>query len=111
MAKDVFDKRKIPEFGTIDRVNFDVGNIVAFILADKKPFKYVIPKDFVKVVIPFLPYEFEGPPYYRETIVFLAYWKLTQLAEMTTLLDVLMKEMDEDFREDETPLGKNLIAK
>jgi hypothetical protein len=104
-------ERVIPEFGTIERVNFDVSQIVAFILGEDRPFKYVIPKQFVAVVIPFLDYEFEGPTYYKETIVFLAYWKLKDFARMEQFLDDLMKEMDEDFEPDEIPLGKNLVAK
>ena len=111
MTSDVFDRRNIPEFGTIDRVNFDVGKIVAFILGDERPFKYEIPRDFVKVVIPFLDYPFEGPDYYKETIVFLAYWKLRNFALMEQFMTDLMREMDDDFKEEEEPLGVNLLER
>lgn len=92
-------KQTIPEFGTIERVNFDVGKIVQFILGENRPFTYVIPKDFVRIVIPFLDYDFEGPEYYKETIVFLAYWKLKDFARMENFMQDLMKEIDEDFDE------------
>lgn len=105
-------KQKIPEFGTIERLNFDMGQIVAFIIGNDRPFKYIVPKEFVKVVIPFLPYEFEGPHYYRETVVFLAYWKLKDFARMEQFIAELMEEMDETFGNNiEEPLGKNLLER
>lgn len=101
-------ERKIPEFGTIERVNFDVSQIVAFILGDERPFKYVIPKDFVRIVIPYLDYDFEGPQYYRETIVFLAYWKLKDFARMEQFIDDIMNEMEVDFGDDILVMNKKM---
>ncbi len=92
-------KQKIPEFGTVERINFDVGKIVTFILGRDRPFTYIVPKDFINVVIPFLDYDFKGPNYYRETVVFLAYWKLKDFAKMELFMQDLMDEMDGDFGE------------
>lgn len=88
---------KIPEFGTIERLNFDVGKIVEFIIGDKRPFAYIIPKDFLRVSIPFLDYKMEGPQYYRETVVFLAYFKLKDFVRMEKFIEDLMEDIDNDF--------------
>ena len=90
-------KQKIPEFGTIERLNFDVGKVVEFIIGDERPFAYTIPKDFLRVIIPYLDYKMEGPQYYRETVVFLAYWKLKDFVKMENFIKGLMTEIDNDF--------------
>ncbi len=90
-------EQKIPEFGTIERLNFDVGKIVEFIIGDERPFAYTIPKDFLRVVIPFLDYRLKGPQYYLETVVLLAYYKLKDFVKMEQFIASLMEDIDNDF--------------
>lgn len=100
------------EFGTIERLNFDVGQVVEFILGEHRPMNYVYMEDLVRVVLPFLKHEVVGPHYYRETVVMLACYKLRDFAEMTGFMNEVIEknkeqmEAEKDEREKRAKLAR-----